>query len=590
MNRYYQYDNIELWEEKRWESKISTIYPLIQWLGNNEKVDDTPYAKPVDGLYGEDCRVLPFYDRKTNCVSIPEVVKYWNDRGVHYERRSQGGLTWLIMCPTKCLSDYSTKLKTLVVMHRENILDPYWAMKTLDRYKSYNDMVAEDQDLIIVYICSNGPDVNRVYVNILQEAYVFVPGDTREVYFDVSAVYDSGFKISQIPGFTYVDANGAPVADPDSCVTKLGKAQVPVLDITGRWENRCSLSRDQISKLNWSCDGFDLSKTIHCETGRRIAEGMVLEYQFDTVEDPGFIAYWDRMGLNYESHNTKLRRWTSCVPKSTLEDRKKIPAICVMQEVNRANEHLAVTEASYFYEYFRIAAQGQCILINFVLEDPEGNEILEDILKEAIDTYPIDPARVYIAGHSHNGHYSLEFASRHPNLIAAVATFGNSPGLQNSGITPMTPERAAVFSKVDMPVIILNGCKESGHHYPMLSSYTNAYGIPVNVDERIADWQLRLKVSNCPMKTDTEIRAAANSDNYAMRMLGIPGDWGETIWVDGLEVYIVDTKNNNGKIHLRVVGEENMPHNTSPVQQELSWSFMRRFARNQETGEIVELY
>ena len=590
MNNYYQFDNIALWDEALWGSRISSIYPLVQWLGENEKVDPAPYSSPAGGLYGEGCRILPYYDKKTNCVSIPEVVKYWNDRGVHYERRSQGGLAWLIMCPTKCLEDYGKKLKTLVVMHRENLLDPYWAMKTLDKYRRYNEMVAEDQDLVIVYICSNGPDVNRVYVNILQEAYVFVPGDTKEVYFDVSAVYENGARIADIPDFQYTDAGGAPVADPDSCVIRLGKVRIPVLDITGRWENRCSLSRDQISKPNWSCEGFDLSRIIHSDTGRRIAEGMALEYRYDTVEDPGFIAYWDRMGLKYEIHDTKLRRWTSCVPKGTLEDGKKIPAICVMQEVNRANEHLAVTEASYFYEYFRIAAQGECILINFVLEDSDGNELLADILEEAMAMYPIDPSRVYISGHSHNGHYALEFASRHPRLIAAVTTFGNPPGLQNSGITPMTPEREAMFSQVDMPVIILNGCKESGHLYPLLSTYTNAYGVPVNVDERIADWQMRLRVSNCPAKTAEEIRAAADSDNHAMRMLGIPGDRGETLWLGGLEVYIVDVRNNNGKYHLRVVGEENMPHNTSPVQQELSWSFMRRFARDPETGETIELY
>lgn len=590
MDLNYHYQNIELWDESLWNEKISAVFPLVKWLGANEKTDDIPYAAPVDGLYGDACRILPSYDKKTNSVAIPEVVQYWNNRGVHFERRSQGGLAWLIMCPKHCLEDYGKKLKTLVVMHRENILDPYWAMKTLDRYSAYNEMVANDQDIIVVYICSNGPDINRVYVNILQEAFVFVPGDTKQVFLDISAVYDSGCKLSDISEFHYTDTLGNPVADPDGAVIRLGSAKVPVLDVTGRWENRCSLSRDQISKPNWSCEGFDLQRVIHSDTGRRIAEGMALEYQYDTVDDPGFLAYWDKMGLVYESHDTKLRRWTSCVPKGAMTGEKKLPAICVMQEVNRANEHLAVTEASYFYEYFRIAAQGECVLINFVLEDPEGNEILVDILKEAIAKYPIDPSRVYISGHSHNGHYSLEFASRHPNMIAAVTTFGNSPGLQCSGITPMTPEREAAFSKVDMPVIVLNGCKESGHFYPMLTPYTNAYGISADVKGRIQDWQMRLRVSNCPYQSDEEIQAAASSDNYAIRTLGIPGDRGETMWLGGLEVYIVDVKNNDGNYHLRIVGEENMPHNTSPVQQDLSWSFMRRFARDQVTGKCVELY
>jgi len=33
----------------------------------------------------------------------------------------------------------------------------------------------------------------------------------------------------------------------------------------------------------------------------------------------------------------------------------------------------------------------------------------------------------------------------------------------------------------------------------------------------------------------------------------------------------------------------NMPHTPTPTMSQLSWAFMRQFARNLETGEIIEL-
>ena len=92
------------------------------------------------------------------------------------------------------------------------------------------------------------------------------------------------------------------------------------------------------------------------------------------------------------------------------------------------------------------------------------------------------------------------------------------------------------------------------------------------------------------MKTVEEIVATKDSPDYTIRMLGIPADKAETIWMNGNEIYIADIKNNAGKYHLRIVGEENMPHNTTPNQQIVSWSWLRRFARDLETGESIELY
>jgi len=580
LNSYYNYKDIKYWNESFWKKRISQVSGLVEQLGEHEVVIPRLYPEPVDGLYGEACKALPIYHRKTNSVAIPKVIDFWRDLGVYYDCRSQGGVNWIAMAPIDCLHDFGKKLPTLVVMRQDDIEDPYWAMKTLDRYAVYNRMIADTRDLIIIYIISNVPDANRVYVNILQEAFVFVPGDIGRVYLDVSALKSEEVEsLMELP------------------ITLFGGAAVPVIDMTGRWENRCSLSRDQVSKENWSSSGYDLERVVHSRTGARMAEGMALEYFFDTVSDPNFVQYWRDKGLRYESHVTKLRRWKSSIPLCAFDDpNQKLPVICVMQEVNHTNEHLAVTECSYFYEYYMLAAQGECALISFVLEDPDSNDLLCEILEEAFLAYPmLDRSRVYIAGHSHNGYYALEFTVRHPNLIAAVTTFGDTPGLQDFGLFKINGEKKTLMRSLDIPLINLTGCREPKCHYP-LSSDGEGYrpqhkNSPLaTFEERAASWQLRLDAFNCPMRSFEEIAATADSPEKAIRILGIPGDRSETVWRDGFELYMVDVANNEGKVHLRMVGEENLPHNTTPVQQELSWSFMRRFARDQQTGETIELY
>ena len=147
----------------------------------------------------------------------------------------------------------------------------------------------------------------------------------------------------------------------------------------------------------------------------------------------------------------------------------------------------------------------------------------------------------------------------------------------------------------DIPLINLLGYTEPRRHFP-LSQDVDDYrcfqdvGPLTTFEKRAATWQRRLRASNCPEKSLDEIKATRNSAEKAIRMLGIPGDKSETLWLDGFELYIVDIKNNDGKYRLRMVGEENMPHNTTPAQQVLSWSFLRRFARDTQTGKTIELF
>ena len=146
MNKYFSYPNIELWNGDLWTGRISKTYPLVKWIGELSTPVPSVFPREKDTPVSE-CKSLPYYFPKTNSVDLPDIVASWKERGVHYECRSQGGVGWILMAPTKCMDDFSQKIPSLIVMLNNDIKDdPYWAMSTLAAYQSYNDMVAEQQD------------------------------------------------------------------------------------------------------------------------------------------------------------------------------------------------------------------------------------------------------------------------------------------------------------------------------------------------------------------------------------------------------------------------------------------------------------
>lgn len=70
---------------------------------------------------------------------------------------------------------------------------------------------------------------------------------------------------------------------------------------------------------------------------------------------------------------------------------------------------------------------------NFYISDQpsvSGGTALE-LIQQVIDTYPIDPSRVYITGNSMGGGGTWEFAQRHPELFAAaLPVSGHTPNLE----------------------------------------------------------------------------------------------------------------------------------------------------------------
>lgn len=581
-NTYYNYPHKELWNGAPWADHVSYINGLAQWLGAHVPMNESVYShRKVENPLSD-----PDYRPKTESLDDHEVIGDWAEKGIRMTVLSQGGKRWVAMVPEKAIADREhTKLPALVVFHKEHYADPWWAMRTVEYYRAYNENLAKNPDHMIVYLVSEGPDTDRIYLNILQEAFILYPTDLNRIYVDVHHVLETGTALASIEDFRYFGEQGQP-ANPDQAVEPFGALKVPAINVGNRWGNRDSLSRGLVMEYAMNEGIYDRQWFLHSATAKKMAEGLDMEYRFDSVYAPGFAEYWADRGLDFKVHTYRGERWMTMTPISALKNNeKKLPLLLALQEVYPGNEHLAVSSMSYFYEAMDIAAQGECMVLFFVLEDPDSNDLALEILKEAEKIYPIDPSRVYVTGHSHDGGFARIFSYRHPETVAAVAVMGNGVGLASSKETgnPVggtEDDQLEALSKIHLPIINIGGSRE--HRTPDAKDMT--------FPQFARAWQRRLAVCRCTPKTEAEIAAAQTSENLVERKIGVPFDATEVLWMDGFEHYIGDLINAEGKKWTRMVCIENSPHTVTASMLTLCWSFLRRFARDLENGEVIELY
>ena len=277
----------------------------------------------------------------------------------------------------------------------------------------------------------------------------------------------------------------------------------------------------------------------------------------------------------------KGERYLTATPN---DNEKKIPLFICMKEVRPCNEFHALTALQFYSHHLDLVAMGECMLLYFAMESPEDNELLVEIMDEVIENYPVDTSRIYITGQSHNGYLALSFACSHIDRITAIATLNDRHGIASPYYAhesvPVTDEMVEIFKNNELPLI--NICGQIENVFPHTQPGTKAR------EQAIDAYRRRLVAFNCPEKSIEEVEAALESKDLAERKNGVVADHTEVRYAMGHEVYIADVYNNAGKHHLRFVSLDNLPHMITPQMAELSWEFLRRFARD-ENGKIVEL-
>ena len=583
-NKYFSYPGFELWDAANWNGTKAKATPIATWVTAHEKDTHPEYVvkdkyKGITNWVGN-----PDYNWKTESIDDTDVTAPLAKMGLRVDIREGGGLA-IYVAPEKVLADKTHKVPMLIVPHIVDKMDVFWAMNTLVHFSKYNEQCAKQGDFIIVFVVMeksaagrNSP-LNSTAIETASDVY---RGDYKRLYLDMSVFAENGTKAADVPG---VDWSGDDEVkrNPDAEIEHIGS--IPALNVTGKWTAKPAgggIGRGRATAY------FDPQRIVRGKLGEHWMEGIRFLHDHGKDSDPAIKVHFDQMGLIYSEHHTQSERWLMFSPKQAVEENKKLPLVLILSEVYDFNEYaIGGTYASHL-DYFKLAAEGDINVMVFALESPETMDLAYDIIKEAEKTAPIDPSRIYVTGHSHNGHLTREFAYRHPDMVAAAAPLGNSSGLAAPAYSHEAvvadDARIAAWSKIDMPIITIGAASEELSPHTLPSSILNDY------DLFIEAWQRRLTASRVPMQSREQIMAAEHSDDYVTRLYGLPNDGSSLQVIDGVPHYIIDVKNIDGKKHLRFVAVENMIHTAEPTMPMVAWTFMRRFARDQQTGKVIELY
>ncbi|MCD8368111.1 MAG: hypothetical protein LUC48_08850 [Clostridiales bacterium] len=568
-NEQYSYPDLFLWRDETWEGCENAAAPLFRKL--EQLIAAEQQAAPGVDHYAD--RHDEATDKVNRAAYFPDVVAAWQEKGMYF---SSYGMMGEQMAPTAVERHQLYNPRVLLVPYVEtNRDDPHNAMNRLANNAALLETAARENILVQFAECKESTGGALIEKGIETQGTFRISYDP--LYVDISALVRHGLTLADVPG---LDLTAWP--EPE---TLAGRT---VVNISDKWQVNLAHQYTIGGIYRRNQPEWDYERHIRSMAGKRQAEGMRLERDYTDPHDPKMAAFWQEKGIRYEDHYIGHDWYVTLTPESAYtHPDHKLPVLLTLKEPRTACPCTMQTAFQFYYDFIELCGRGEFMMVYFALETPEDNdEVLPSVLEEVLAAYPTDPSRVYITGQSHNGYYALEFYRRHPKLIAAAATLCDPVGLQVGAridyYMSKAPEIIASFRQYDYPLIDINGQLEN--------SYQKTDRTPEKIDEDVAYFQNRLKAFKLPMRSREEILAAQDSPDYVTRRNGVPADRTEVRYVMGSEAYLSDYRNENGKWYFRYISLENTPHMIMPQMAELSWEFLRRFARNTETGEVIERY
>lgn len=571
-NNQYTYPDIFLWQDETYQNQTNAAGPLFIKLGQLMETARAESGRTDRFADRSDAELMS--DEVNRVAYFPDYLQEWERKGMRF---SCSGMMGLVMAPAAVQRHELPDARVLYIPCIPDPDDPRDAMNLLAENEDILEFAARENILVQFADCYESTH-GAIIEKIIETQGTFRL-HYRPILLDISLLWRNGL--------TLIDVSGLRPDDWSEPFTLGGRWVVDISDrlsLTQAHQHSISViyRRDE-ARWHW-----DFERHIRSLAGKRQAESMHLEYDCKDHRDPKMAAFWKERGIRCEDHDVGPEWYMTLTPESAFQDTAhRIPLLIVMKELRTACPASTQTAFQFYYDFIEICARGEFAMLFFALETPEDNdEVLPGIIGDVCARYPVDPGRIYLAGQSHNGYYALEFYRRHPALIAACAQLCDQAGLQAGAVIDYYKSRSeeiiTSFRNGDFPLIVINGELEN--------RYVKRDAQPDKLDEGVTYFQNRLRALRIPQRDRGEILSAKASADYVTRKNGLPADRTELRYMMGDEVYISDWRNEEGKWHFRYASIENTPHMIMPQMAELSWEFMRRFARNADTGETVELY
>ena len=283
------------------------------------------------------------------------------------------------------------------------------------------------------------------------------------------------------------------------------------------------------------------------------------------------------------------KRWNSFVPVSAFDPKNKGRKYPVVIFLHGGTNPISMTDGFGFPQE---AAKREWILITPSLE---MDDILDEILEEAKQLYPIDESRIYVTGYSYGAYMTNTIAAKRPDVYAAAAPFG--AGLTNGYVDKATgPEPQTAFDGVSraaqygtvMP--IMNASGNVDHHRFPIYAGQNMRG-ELDVENLLGGVNFWLRVNHAKEITMEECLAVREDPNASVeeKEIGLPlaEDCRRTIVRDGLVNYIGDIRSEDGIPRVRLMCMMNVPHFSTPGLCRQIFDFFSHFSRDPVTKASI---
>lgn len=329
---------------------------------------------------------------------------------------------------------------------------------------------------------------------------------------------------------------------------------------------------------------FDVDAYVDRDFAELQKDVIETNFMFQDDNDPQLNVYWQERGITRVVHGDaqELTAWTIYYAESDVQSGRKLP---LMVNVYNAGVPMLSLEALGFV---RIAAEYGFMVL--VPKDGNGDENVLRAIEQAKALYPVDPERIFLAGHSFGGGTSGRQAISHPDVYAGVCIMGTQYGGADN-----TSEELARAETLRLPMVTIGGTKEVQGILPFNCDPPNDRGAPPRVVPNMTpphhtranclkSIRLWRQLNGCKVYTEEE--DTADLPSLAEQKFGVRADRTDMREIGGKLHYVCESVGKEQLPILRCVAIEDCPHCVSPTAAALAWEFLKQFRRDQTTGEL----
>lgn len=301
---------------------------------------------------------------------------------------------------------------------------------------------------------------------------------------------------------------------------------------------------------------------------------------------PELLEYWRERGIIKERHEMPDpdRTWISYMPVK--HGSSPLPVWYVNHAKGRDRLDLEA------WGFVQLAAREGFAVIT--AEDGNSEEIFEETLAAAAKKYPLDLGRVYLAGHSLSGSCAGRIACAYPEKLAGLCMIG----AQYCGYDS-TDEQLDCVRALRLPRVDIHGTRESRGILPYNVQperpkspqiFANITPTGMDMADSFIEQQLWRGINRCPMfEREAMENIQQTSYNTVEQKLGVPLENTKTLILGSVAHYMGDACDESGRAMMRIVGVEGAPHYPTAFAAAIAWEFLRDFARDTKTGELITL-